>query len=172
MKTTESSIPSNSLVAYYLARVDYNDSYVVGLTDIELDIREIYLAIFSFSPLWVKQLFYIRNKIVGIFGIKGPSTKGLFNIERKPQYEVGEKIGLFPMYSLELNELIVGVDDKHLNFRMSVQKISHGESYSVVVTTIVQFNNIFGRLYLFCIKPMHKYIVKRLLSDAFEKKAR
>jgi hypothetical protein len=62
---------------------------------------KLYFAIFSFSPRWIKLLFHIRNKIVGLFGLRGPSYKNLHNIKRKSEYRIGEMVGVFKLYSLE-----------------------------------------------------------------------
>ena len=81
MKTTKLNIPSNSMVESYLDHIDYSDSYGICISNEDLDIREIYLEIFSFSPRWIKHLFNIRNKIVRVFGLKGPTTEELYNID-------------------------------------------------------------------------------------------
>ena len=57
-------------------------------------------------------------------------------------------------------------NDKHLNFRTSVlidrkEPLSH-----IYLTTIVKFNNIWGRLYFIPVKPFHRIIIKTLLKKA------
>jgi hypothetical protein len=84
----------------------------------------------------------------------------------KSSYAVGDKIGVWPIMALTENELVAGRDDKHLDFRLSVLKVTDGEAVSVVVSTICTVNNTFGKVYLFFIVPFHKWGVKRLISNA------
>jgi len=166
MNVTECNIPSSSTVGNYLNGFNYWDSFEVCLTNFELEIHEIYLNIFAYMPWWVKKLILIRNKVVGMIGLKGPSAEELNNIECKSEYKLGENIGLFILYSLHRDEIVAGGDDVHMDFRVSVQRIREEECYKVVVTTVVNVNNIFGHFYLFIIKPFHRYGMKRLLENA------
>ncbi|MDR1961548.1 MAG: DUF2867 domain-containing protein [Gracilibacteraceae bacterium] len=59
-----------------------------------------------------------------------------------------------------------------MNFRISLLKEKHDENSGVntlTITTMVTYNNIFGRLYFLLIKPFHKIIVpialKAMIND-------
>jgi hypothetical protein len=64
-------------------------------------------------------------------------------------------------------EVILGEDDKHLNFRISLflqQKQNITNKKDLTISTKVEFNNWFGRLYFFSVRPFHKLIVPTMLK--------
>jgi len=147
MKTVTSltTIPKSSVIANGFGKVDYCDSYRV--TNATNDTaKDIAIRIFKQSK-WEKWLFGIRDLIVGIFGLK--TSKEIIK---------GQTIGFFPIIEQHENEIVFGENDKHLNIRVSV--LVDRENSFIYLTTIVHFNNFFGRLYFFSVKPFHKIIVK------------
>ncbi len=42
---------------------------------------------------------------------------------KRSEFQVGQRVGIFTIQSIEPNELIAGEDDKHLDFRVSVFKV-------------------------------------------------
>lgn len=81
--------------------------------------------------------------------------------------EKGEQIGLFKVFDKTTNELILGEDDKHLNFRVSLLIDSQNESKTdkkLIISTTVKFNSWFGRLYFLPVRPFHKLIVPSMLK--------
>ncbi len=142
------------------------DSFEVPLRRTELSIQDIYLAIFSHPPRIYKILLVIRNAIVSMFGIKGPTTAQVNHITRQEKYAVGEKIALFTLFSQNEREIIAGGDDKHLDFKVSVLKIKENGTERVVLTTVVNVHNLFGKVYLFFIMPFHRAGVKMIMSNA------
>lgn len=123
-------------------------------------------AFFSSGPKWIEGLFILRNKIVGAFGLKTSGSPA----DRQEQLanfkcEEGEQLGLFKVRNRTKNEVVLGEDDKHLNFRVSlfVENLS-GNRKSLTVTTTVLFNNWLGRLYFIPVRPFHKLIVPTMLK--------
>lgn len=153
-KVVKTEVPYSSAYKQYISDIDYSDAYSVILEDETLCIEEIYRNIFIYRPLWMRNLLMMRNKVVGLFGLK---TEVSFD-DRK-SFEVGKQVGFFEIYSIEENEIIAGEDDKHLNFRVSVLK----QHNMLVVSTLVHYNNLFGKVYMMMIAPFHKLIVKVLL---------
>ncbi len=81
-------------------------------------------------------------------------------------YAVGEKIARFTLYAQNDTEIVTGGDDRHLDFRVSVRKLSRDGSDRVVLSTAVSPHNLFGRAYLFVILPFHRLGVRALLANA------
>jgi hypothetical protein len=100
---------------------------------------------------------FVRNKIVGIFGLKVESLMP----KKMTTLKVGEKIGMFTIYFISENEVIAGEDDKHLNFRVSILRIDE----EVMVSTFVKYNNSFGKIYMFLIMPFHQMIVIAMMKN-------
>ena len=144
----------------------YWDCFETSLSQPDLSAQEIYLGIFSNFPQWGKWLLLLRNKIVSVFGIGGPTTVELDGFKVKQNYVAGDKIALFTLFSQSGDELIAGGDDKHLAFKVSVLKVVEPQATKVVLTTIVSPHNLFGRVYLFLILPFHKVGVKTLMRNA------
>ena len=117
-------------------------------------------------PGWAKWLLVLRNKIVSVFGLKGPTLEQLNDVGLKGRYVIGEQIALFTLLSQDVNEIVAGGDDKHLEFKVSVLRVNDGGVRKVVVTTIVKPHNFFGKAYLFFILPFHRFGMKTLMSNA------
>ena len=81
-------------------------------------------------------------------------------------YAVGDKIGPWPIFALSERELIAGRDNKHMDFRLSLMKVNDGGTTSVVVSTVCNVHNVFGKVYLFFIGPFHRYGVRKLMANA------
>jgi hypothetical protein len=70
--------------------------------------------------------------------------------------------------AINTNELIVGDDDRHLNFRISVYRSSSNGAEVVTISTAVQINNPVGTAYMAAIKPFHKYLARLMLQRAVD----
>jgi hypothetical protein len=128
--------------------------------------HEIYLALFAHHPRWAKRLLILRGRIVAVFGLKATTAADLDTIEVKPAYVVGEKIARFTLFGQSDTEIVTGGNDKHLDFRVSVRKLTEFGTSRVTLSTTVSPHNFFGRAYLFVIRPFHRFGVRMLLSNA------
>jgi hypothetical protein len=64
---------------------------------------------------------------------------------------------------------VLGEDDKHLDFRISVLCSAEAEpegGRQLVFSTVVQCHNRLGRAYIFVIAPFHRLVVKASLLSA------
>jgi len=149
------NIPATSLAVSCFTKADYVDSYEIK-PNTQDSVDSITNKIFN-TPGWSAKLLTIRDKIVAVFGLK-TTAKVISN--DMDFYPVGSTISFFPVINRNENEIIMGIDDKHLDFRVSTLLVKNGKNCSVSVTTIVKFNNTLGRMYFFIIKPFHRIIVK------------
>ncbi len=167
MTVFECDIPSASVLDRRLIEAAYfRDSYSAPLSHAQASIADIFLAIFAHHPTWMKIVLIVRNRIASLCGLDAPSSREVVKFEIKTRYDIGDRIGVWPIFALSETELIAGRDNKHLDFRLSVLKAIDGETANVVVSTICTVHNVFGKLYLFFIVPFHKWGVKRLISNA------
>jgi hypothetical protein len=60
------------------------------------------------------------------------------------------------------NELIMGENDRHLNFRVSV--LVDRLSSLIYLTTVVHYNNRIGKAYFLFVKPFHRILVKSVIK--------
>jgi len=150
----------------FAGRFDYADSFTVELRRPDSKIHEIYLGIFGHIPPWLKWLLVLRNALVAPLGIDGPTMRDMNRIEFRDSYAVGDKIVRWTLYAQEPDEIIAGLNDKHLDFRVSVLRRGGDGGKRVVLTTAVKTHNRFGRFYLRSILPFHRLGVRRLLDNA------
>lgn len=166
MKVSRRATPPASAFLGDLGGFYYWDSYEAPLRRGDLAMHEIYLALFAHHPRWARWLLILRGKIVAPFGLRPTTAADFDNIKIKPVYAVGEKIALFTLFGQSDTEIVTGGNDKHLDFRVSVRKLTEQRADRVVLSTVVSPHNLFGRAYLFAILPFHRFGVRSLLSNA------
>jgi len=162
---TKSEFPKETLLEK--RTYDYTDSYQADSLDNSknITVTSILKAFINSTPLFVIYLMFLRDKIVSLFGLKTNRDSYSKNkLVQSIQGKKGEKIGLFKIINLNDREIILGEDDKHLNFRVSFI-IETKENHSILIlTTTVLLNNLLGRLYFFPVKFFHKLIVPLMLK--------
>lgn len=127
-----------------LARVDAGDTWTTPLLDGDADdVRSWQDGVFSAAPAWVRRLMALRDRLVGPLGLR----------------TAGGHRGGFPELAASGDEVLTGLDDRHLSFRVST-RLSGGE---VAVTTLVQVHNGLGRLYWSVVRWFHPVVVRSLL---------
>jgi hypothetical protein len=152
------TVPENSAIAKGFGEVHYVDSFCVEkATDDSL--QKVTADIFAL-PAWVYGLLRMRDIIVKPLGLKtgkevanekNNSTEGYF----------------FPVLELFDNEVVMGENDSHLNFRTSV--LIDRSAALIFITTVVHYNNFWGRLYFFPVRPFHGIIVKACVKRLINK---
>lgn len=88
-----------------------------------------------------------------------------FNVDGK--YGV-ERVGSFPLLGRTENETILGKNDKHLSFSVSVSR----QNDSVRCTTVMKTHNVLGQIYWFFVKRGHPIIVRNAMNYAGKAKQR
>lgn len=163
MKTYETSFPKDSLVQTAFTEIHYDDTFGIQIEARDIALEELPILMFKSIPSWFYLLFKIRDWIATGLGLKTGST---FDFEKQVQQfkgNPGEQLNLFRVYARSENELMMGENDKHLDFRLSYFKIDHGPQTELLLSTVVHYNAPMGRLYFFFVKPFHKLIVPILL---------
>ena len=97
---------------------------------------------FAHGPAWVRALMSLRNRLGRLVGLKPAPSRG------------------FPVVSESPSEVVLGFDDKHLDFRIIVEV---GGGFATV-TTVVRWHNLWGRAYLAAIMPFHRAIAARMIE--------
>ena len=98
---------------------------------------------FAHPPGWIGRLMAVRNRLARRVGLKASRGRG------------------FPVLHRSAEEVLMGFDDRHLDFRIAVV-LSDGRA---TLTTIVRWHNVWGRAYLRAILPFHRAIAARMLED-------
>ncbi len=134
----------------------FADAFSVDVDDAELDANTAATRALSETPPWIAGLLTLRNALVRPFGLVGTDETGKLATDR---------IGFFPCLSRAPERIVLGLNDKHLDFRIAVdvQTLNPG-SKRVIATTVVKPHNVLGRTYLTSIMPFHKLIVPIMLA--------
>jgi len=148
------NLPQDTKVFNFIENIDYTDTFSTELRQ-DSDIKDLYLRLVNTKSKTIDFLMSLRNKIMSIFG-----AKTVIN-ETKGDFSVGNSVGLFKIYYIDEKEIISGLKDSHLDFCISFYKIDN----KVLLSTLVKYNNTFGRVYMNIIKPFHKLIVKNMLKN-------
>lgn len=164
-RVTPVSLPPESGIAKAYASVNLTDAYSIELptgasTNPELLAR----FIFSQRSPWMSGLMTVRDALVAGFGLKTAKHLTSLGVESK-----ASRVSIFKIYSTSQTEIVLGEDDKHLDFRLSVlcsgQPSLKGKRH-LILSTVVHCHNRWGRLYIHLIAPFHRVIVQSILRRA------
>lgn len=166
MIATLNKIPDTSIINKNFGKIDYQDSYEFQVSS-DVSVDKLATEIFSTSPKWADFLMKLRDNIVKLFGLQ--TSEGI-NKNVEPFYSIGSRAVVFTVIDRNDNELVMGEDDKHLNFRTSVLIEKNTDRIRAYLSTIVHYNNVFGRLYFMPVRPFHRFLMKSILKRVQEKK--
>jgi len=156
--------PTDSMLATLYAGADLMDAYAIALSaDATDDIEQLTRAVFALPAGWTRILMRIRDTVMAPMGVKTSAA-----IARGGDHE---RIDFFPVLDRSPRELVMGEDDRHLDFRTSalIRDVAGGEGRELVATTVVHCHNMLGRTYLAVITPFHRVIVKSYLTRAAQR---
>lgn len=164
-RATPVSLPPESGIARAYESTHLADAYSIELpagasTNPELLAR----FIFAQQAPWVGHLMAVRDAVVGRAGLK--TAKQLTALGSASGTG---RLGIFKIYSTSPTEVVLGEDDKHLDFRLSVlctKQPSPGGKPHLTLSTVVHCHNRLGRLYILVIAPFHRLIVQSSLRRA------
>jgi hypothetical protein len=164
-QATSVSVPPESAIANAYASTQLADAYSIELpsgtsTDPEVLAR----FIFAHQAPWISRLTAVRDALVAGLGLK--TARHLATLQTRSG---AGRLGIFKIYGTTATEVILGEDDKHLDFRLSVLcsgQSSPGGKRHLTLSTVVHCNNRLGRLYIFLIAPFHRLVVQSSLRSA------
>ncbi|MEO7156927.1 MAG: DUF2867 domain-containing protein [Vicinamibacterales bacterium] len=156
-------LPRESCIEAVYGQPNLADAYAMDLPPgTTRDPEVLARFIFAHQPRWVADLMEVRDSCVSLLGLK--TGRSLRSADGRR-----ERIGIFKVYESGPLEVIVGEDDKHLDFRASVlYRAADGPAVtaSIVLSTVVHCHNALGRTYLWLIAPFHRLVVQSFLRQA------
>lgn len=151
------SLPAGSLVAALLPSFgDHADAFRARVDPASFpDVDAAMQALFARdAPAWVAAAMRTRDAVVGtLFGLK----------TSRELRDAPGRSSIFEVLDRSSQEIILGEDDRHLDFRVSVLYERSGHDAFVTVSTIVRFNNTLGRAYFVPVRPVHKLVVPAMM---------
>ena len=159
------SLPAQSAVTTLYKSTNLADAFSIQLPfGASSDPEVLWRFVMSQQPFWIGWLTSVRDTIVACFGLK--TAKHLTTLSDEAS---GDRIAFFKVYSRSESEIVLGEDDKHLDFRLSVlctPDLSPTGGGQLTVSTVVRCHNLLGRAYLFVIAPFHRQVVTASLHRA------
>jgi hypothetical protein len=150
-RSRASAVPAGGLLDGALARVDFADAHAVRVRPGHpLDPQAWADAVFRDPPAWVVGAMGLRQAVVGLVGIERGDSSAFATLARTD------------------DEVLLGTDAGHLDFRASVRR----EPDRVVVSTVVRLRNLRGRAYFAVVQRVHPFVVRAMLGRAAERLSR
>jgi hypothetical protein len=100
----------------------------------------------------------VRNRLVRLAGLKDVGRLAVAAQKAAESYQVGDRLGIFNVLSSTDDDLLLGIDDRHLDVRVSVTKSRSGEYPSYVISTVVIVHNCLGDLYMIPVGRIHPLV--------------
>ena len=152
------SVPVDPATLALFPQALMSDAYRLIVDEEALDASTAASRMFGRMPWWIRVLMAMRNRLVAPFGLKTGRDKVIATSRR---------IGFFPIITETPERVVLGLDDKHLDFRIAVDVAKlEGARRQVTATTLVRSHNLLGRLYLAAVLPFHRIIVPAMLTQA------
>jgi hypothetical protein len=154
------AFPPESALAARLGEASFHDAFETDLVDGTLTPIAIAYAFLRGTPAWAEALLSIRNRMVAPFGVRDIGRLSAVDGAAATCLEPGDPLSFFTVHSADEREVVLGIDDTHLNVRIAIVKRSTAGQASYVIASWVRTHNSFGRLYMVPVGPMHKLIVR------------
>jgi len=164
------TLPTDSILNAYRAPRDFLDCYSVSIKGrpdlMEADMRVLADHVLNADIRWMKALLALRDRVTGLIGMKTTDKLALEQSQLPmDQRAPGDRIGFFKIYSVTQNEIVLGEDDWHQDFRLSLLR-TEGAAPKVFASTCCKRHNLAGHAYLALILPFHKLIARSVLDKA------
>ncbi|PHQ72171.1 MAG: hypothetical protein COB93_01390 [Sneathiella sp.] len=157
MQVWKSKLADESRLRDYVGDRDFLDCYTVDTRRKDVEIEDVVQRLFLDFPVWIQALLNIRDGVVRLFGLK--TTAGLpTDMSYRDALQVGDQVNFFRVQSIEPDEIIVGENDSHLDFKIAIRK-DRQQPEKISLSTWVHPHNLVGRVYLRLILPFHIWIV-------------
>ncbi len=134
-----------------LSELDYHDSRSLPLPA-EITVLEAWNIMTAESGLVMRLAFRTRDAISSLFGVK---RIGGFSGAKRATVQVGERLDFFLVEQSTPDLLVLTERDRHLDVMICLSITDR----VLMVTSSVVTHNVFGRIYMLLVGPMHKLIV-------------
>ncbi|UFZ06845.1 DUF2867 domain-containing protein [Bradyrhizobium ontarionense] len=149
-----------------LLRCDYRESIAIELSRPDLSVVDAFFAIFGHRPGWMKAILILRNALAAPFGLEVSRSRDILSSDRQPAYSEGDSMLGWTVFVHTSDELIVGRDNAHLDFRVSILRNDPTGRARMVISTVCDAHNAFGVVYLKAVLPFHKRGFRWLITRA------
>ena len=161
-RVRKTDLAMDSQLHEFVREGDFLDCYSVELEQADPPLQEVAQHLLTDMPCWTRSLLAIRDLAVSPFGLKATSSLPTDAMVRE-SVAIGESINFFQVHGIDENEIILGEDDSHLDFRIAVRRDRDRPS-RISLATWVRTHNPLGVVYLRSITAFHILIVNSSLA--------
>jgi Protein of unknown function (DUF2867) len=161
----EVPFPPESRLAVRLASASFHDAYATPFRGSVLSPVEVFLHATAATPGWVDGLMGLRNRLVQLAGLKNVGPMSFRPTKSAAEYGPGDRLGIFTVRTVSTQELVLGIDDRHLDVNVSIL-VRETAVPEYVVSTIVHTHNALGRAYMLPVSRVHPYVVRAMMTRA------
>ncbi|MFV3402894.1 DUF2867 domain-containing protein [Pseudomonas sp. NY15463] len=158
--THAASIPADSLIATQAAQASFRHCRAITLPDTGQPAMAHFLRLMGRMPGWIDTLMVLRNRLVGLFGLKDLGRLSAIDPARAAaSYRSGERVGIWTLLVNTQDEVLLVDRDHHLDVHIALLLRPAAEGHcQVLVSTVVRTHNLLGRLYMLPVAPFHRLI--------------
>lgn len=157
--------PPESQLFARLPEAWYHDAFEAPLHDAGLTPAEIGARALAMAPGWVDAMLRLRDAMAAPFGVTPVARRGPLSSGARPAPKVGDRFSIFTVRAVDARELVLGIDDSHLDVRISFLK-RMGDNPTYLCCAWVKTHNLIGRIYMLPVAPFHQLIVRMMMSGA------
>jgi hypothetical protein len=114
-RVREVPVPPGSLAANAFAVTSYAIDLPPGDAH---DVDALTRLLATSAPRWVEDLMWLRDRIVSLIGLRTSDTRGPAR-NAVVRFQPGDMAGMFRVFARSDDEILLGGDDRHLDFRVS-----------------------------------------------------
>jgi Protein of unknown function (DUF2867) len=118
---------SRSCNVFAASQARMSDAYRLIVNEATVDPATAAARIFARAPWWVRTLMALRNRLVRPLGLKTGFDEKTRSVRR---------IDPFPIVTETAERVLLGLDDKHLDFRVAVDVVPFGEAHRQITTQL------------------------------------
>ena len=153
------AFPPESRLHRDLSAAYFDDAWETALSDPGLAPVDIAERGLRSTPPWVEAMLRLRNVLAKPFGVHAVAALGARTVRPARNWRSGDRFSIFRIVSVDDTELVMGIDDVHLDVRISFLVRRAGQASSYVVSSWVKAHNWVGRVYMWPVAPFHALIV-------------
>lgn len=160
------AIPSGSVIAMQLPGAQFADCFEAADPAPGSSALQTWLDMVQRTPGWTRALMTLRNRLVRVVGLKGVGQLHDGTRRTAAGYRAGDMVGFFEIRHLGEREVVMGVDDRHLNVQVSLHKRMQDGQAVLALSSVVHIHNPLGHAYMAVVAPFHRRIVRTMLARA------
>ncbi len=156
------ALPPETTLSLWFANAQLADAYAIRLpAAASSDPAVLASAALGSMPRGGSVIMSVRDMLVRPLGIK--TTPAIAQAGRATRHAL---IGFFPILERLEDEIILGEDDRHLDFRISFMVRERGGHRELVWTSVVRTHGFLGNAYLAAVRPFHRLAINLCLMMA------